>query len=34
MIVGYLPEGNVNTDLVIAGYLNSNLIYEKSEGDK
>ncbi|MEW9939670.1 type I-B CRISPR-associated protein Cas8b/Csh1 [Clostridium butyricum] len=34
MIVGYLPEGNVNTDLVIAGYLNSSLIYEKSEGDK
>ena len=34
MIVGYLPEGSVNTDLVIAGYLNSSLIYEKSEGDK
>lgn len=34
MIVGYLPEGKVETDLVIAGYLNSSLIYEKSEGDK
>lgn len=34
MIVGYLPEGKVDTDLVIAGYLNSSLIYEKSEGDK
>lgn len=33
MIVGYLPEGKVDTDLVIAGYLNSSLIYEKSEGE-
>lgn len=33
MIVGYVPEGKVNQDLMIAGYLNSNLIYEKNKGE-
>jgi len=33
MIVGYVPEGKVDNDLMIAGYLNSNLIYEKNEGE-
>lgn len=31
MIIGYEVEGKINTDLIIAGYLNSNLIYEKKE---
>lgn len=31
MIVGYIPEGKVDNDLMIAGYLNSSLIYEKNE---
>ncbi len=30
MILGYVPEGKVNNDLLIAGYLNSSLIYEKN----
>lgn len=33
MIVGYVPEGKVDNDLMIAGYLNSNIIYEKIEGE-
>ncbi len=33
MIVGYVSEGKVDNDLMIAGYLNSNLIYEKNEGE-
>lgn len=28
MIVSYEPEGNVDQDMIIAGYLHSNLIYE------
>ena len=31
MIIGYEVEDKINTDLIIAGYLNSNLIYEKKE---
>lgn len=31
MIYGYKPEGKVNEDLLIAGYLYSSLIYEKGE---
>jgi len=34
MILGYTPEGAVQEDLLIAGYLHNNLIYEKSEEDK
>lgn len=31
MVSGYVPkEGKINDDLIIAGYLHSNLIYEKS----
>lgn len=33
MILGYTPEGAVQEDLLIAGYLHSNLIYEKNEED-
>lgn len=29
MIIGYLPENKVNNDFIIAGYLYSNLVYEK-----
>lgn len=29
MISSYMPEGKVEDDLIIAGYLHSNLIYEK-----
>lgn len=32
MVLGYIPEGEVKTDQLIAGYLYSNLIYEKKEG--
>ncbi|MDO5010884.1 MAG: type I-B CRISPR-associated protein Cas8b/Csh1, partial [Intestinibacter bartlettii] len=31
MILGYRPEGKVDQDMIIAGFLNSNLIYEKKE---
>lgn len=31
MVLGYVPEGNVKSDQLIAGYLYSNLIYEKKE---
>lgn len=30
MVSSYRPEGNIDEDLIIAGYLHSNLIYEKS----
>lgn len=30
MVSGYIPEGNMEEDLIIAGYLHSNLLYEKS----
>ncbi|NEU06061.1 type I-B CRISPR-associated protein Cas8b/Csh1 [Clostridium senegalense] len=30
MVSAYIPEGKVNDDLIIAGYLHSSLIYEKS----
>lgn len=35
MISAYVPENiKINDDLIIAGYLHSNLIYEKStEGE-
>lgn len=28
MILGYKPQGKVNQDLIIGGYLNNNLVYE------
>ena len=31
MVLGYEAEGKVNEDILIAGYLYSNLIYEKKE---
>ncbi|SMC24914.1 CRISPR-associated protein Csh1 [Clostridium acidisoli DSM 12555] len=31
MILGYIPEGKLNENLLISGYLYSNLIYEKSK---
>ncbi|WP_042274353.1 type I-B CRISPR-associated protein Cas8b/Csh1 [[Clostridium] dakarense] len=31
MILGYNPENKINEDLLLAGYLNSSLIYEKVE---
>lgn len=31
MIIDYKPENKVNEDMVISGYLNSNLIFEKNE---
>lgn len=31
MVVSYVPEGKVNEDLIIAGYLHSNLIYEENK---
>lgn len=33
MVLGYVPEGEVKADQLIAGYLYSNLIYEKKEGE-
>lgn len=32
MIIGYSPEGKVNQDLIVGGYLSNNLIYEKDKG--
>lgn len=34
MILAYEPENKVNQDMIMAGYLNSNLIYEKKEEQK
>lgn len=34
MILGYVPEGKVNQDLILAGYLRSNLVYEKNKEEK
>jgi len=34
MIVGYMPEGKVNQDLIVGGYLNNNLIYESNKEEK
>lgn len=31
MILGYQPEGKVNQDLIIGGYLNNSLIYESNK---
>ncbi|SHK79550.1 CRISPR-associated protein Csh1 [Clostridium cavendishii DSM 21758] len=31
MVSGYVPQGKVKEDILIAGYLNSSLIYEKGE---
>ncbi len=31
MIIGYEIEGYINKDLIIAGYLSNNIIYEKKE---
>ncbi|MBM7614506.1 type I-B CRISPR-associated protein Cas8b/Csh1 [Alkaliphilus hydrothermalis] len=31
MVAAYVPEEKVKDDLIIAGYLHSNLVYEKSE---
>ena len=31
MILGYKPQGEINEDLLLAGYLSSSLIYEKVE---
>ena len=32
MVIGYNIENKINEDLIIAGFLHSNLIYEKNEG--
>lgn len=34
MVSMYHMEDKVNQDMIIAGYLSNNLIYEKAEGDK
>lgn len=34
MILGYKPENKVNQDMIIAGFLNNNLIYEKKEDNE
>lgn len=33
MIVSYESQGKVNQDMIIAGYLHSNLIYESNKGE-
>lgn len=33
MIVSYEPQGKVDQDMIIAGYLHSNLIYESKKGE-
>ncbi|NFG62984.1 MULTISPECIES: type I-B CRISPR-associated protein Cas8b/Csh1 [unclassified Clostridium] len=34
MILGYKPESSVNQDMIIAGYLNSSLIYESNNKEE
>lgn len=34
MISGYVPDGSMNKDIVIAGFLGSSLIYEKKAEDE
>src|SRR6056297_805343 len=34
MVASYQIEGKVNEDMIIAGYLHSNLLYEKVKSDK
>lgn len=34
MISSYIPEGEVQEDIIIAGYLHSSLMYEKKEDEK
>ena len=34
MVLAYEAEGNIDQNMIIAGYLNSNLIYEKKEEEK
>lgn len=34
MILGYVPDGKVKEDMLVAGYLYSSLIYEKGEESK
>lgn len=34
MVSGYIPNENVDSDMIIAGYLNSNLLYEKNENEE
>ena len=34
LIVSYIPEKEINQDYMIAGYISSNLIYEKKEDKK
>lgn len=31
MVMGYEPDGKIDDDMIIAGYLHSNLLYEKDE---
>ena len=33
MILGYEPEGKIKEDILVAGYLYSNLIYESNKGE-
>lgn len=34
MVAGYIPNGEVDSDMIIAGYLHSNLLYEKNEDNR
>lgn len=34
MILAYIPDDKVNQDMIIAGYLRSNLVYEKNKEEK
>jgi CRISPR-associated protein Csh1 len=31
MILGYKPEGKVNQEMILFGYMDNNVIYTKSE---
>ncbi|MGL4739471.1 MAG: type I-B CRISPR-associated protein Cas8b/Csh1 [Sarcina sp.] len=33
LILSYSPDGKINEDIIIAGYLHSNLIFEKKDGE-
>lgn len=34
MIAGYQMEGQIKEDMIIVGYLHSNILYEKKEENK
>ena len=34
MVLGYSPESKIDQDILLAGFLSNNLVYEKDEKNK